>query len=393
MNFVGRSQKKQVQAGKVLQHTTLKFRLYPTPEQAELMEKTFGCCRYLWNQILSDVQEFYAATDVHYIPTPAHYKKDAPFLREVDSQALCTVHQNLRKAFMDFFRNPAVFSYPRFKTKKARRDSFTVYCREYRTGPSIYLTGTGLQMPKLGLVRAKVHRKPLHWWSLRFVTVSRTRSGKYFCAATFGYEVSAPKQVNPAPERTVGLNYSPSGFYVDSQGANPDLPATAKSREKLARMQKKLSRMVPGSQNYQDQLQKIRLLHEHIANQRKDFIHKESRRIANAWDAVCVRDTDLVELSQRLKQVRVMDSGFGLFRQCLQYKLARQGKPLIVLDRLAPTAKTCACCGQVNDRLTVRDRRWICPCCGAELVREVNAAQNIRDMGLEQFRKERQSAA
>ena len=385
MNFVGRSQKKQVQAGKVLQHTTLKFRLYPTPEQAELMEKTFGCCRYLWNQILSDVQEFYAATDVHYIPTPAHYKKDAPFLREVDSQALCTVHQNLRKAFMDFFRNPAVFSYPRFKTKKARRDSFTVYCREYRTGPSIYLTGTGLQMPKLGLVRAKVHRKPLHWWSLRFVTVSRTRSGKYFCAATFGYEVSAPKQVNPAPERTVGLNYSPSGFYVDSQGANPDLPATAKSREKLARMQKKLSRMVPGSQNYQDQLQKIRLLHEHIANQRKDFIHKESRRIANAWDAVCVRSEALTETVKQTPWAGAAESGFGMFRECLRYKLERQGKPLILVDRYFPSTRTCSVCGLTQDDIRYRKTTWVCPKCGTVHNREINAARNIKAQGLKQY--------
>lgn len=113
--------------GKTTQYTAIKLRLYPTPEQAELMEKTFGCCRYLWNQMLSDVQEFYAAADVHYIPTPAHYKNGAPFLREVDSQPLCTVHQNLRKAFLEFFRNPAAFSYPRFKTKKSGRDSFTVY--------------------------------------------------------------------------------------------------------------------------------------------------------------------------------------------------------------------------------------------------------------------------
>ncbi|MBD5133229.1 MAG: helix-turn-helix domain-containing protein, partial [Clostridiales bacterium] len=112
---------------KETQHTVIKFRLHPTEEQAELIEKTFGCCRWLWNQMLSDVQEFYAATDEHYIPTPARYKKEAPFLKEVDSQPLCTVHQNLRKAFLDFFRAPSRFGCPQFKTKKARKDSFTVY--------------------------------------------------------------------------------------------------------------------------------------------------------------------------------------------------------------------------------------------------------------------------
>ena len=159
----GKSRKDRTKTLRSSRYTVLKVPAYPTPEQAELMEKTFGCCRYLWNQMLSDVQEFYAATDIHYIPTPARYKKEAPFLKEVDSQALCAVHQSLRKAYLDFFRNPKAFQYPKPKTKKARKDSFTVYCRPYHTGPSLRLTSAGLQMPKLGLLRVKLYRKPLHW--------------------------------------------------------------------------------------------------------------------------------------------------------------------------------------------------------------------------------------
>ncbi|MCI9318177.1 MAG: helix-turn-helix domain-containing protein, partial [Oscillospiraceae bacterium] len=123
------AEKTGTQGRNAAQYTVIKVRLHPTAEQAVLMEKTFGCCRYLWNRMLSDVQEFYAATDLQYIPTPARYKKEAPFLKEVDSQALCAVHQNLRKTFLDFFRAPNSFGYPQFKTKKARKDSFTVYCR------------------------------------------------------------------------------------------------------------------------------------------------------------------------------------------------------------------------------------------------------------------------
>lgn len=302
------------------QYTVIKVRLHPTAEQAVLMEKTFGCCRYLWNRMLSDVQEFYAATDLQYIPTPARYKKEAPFLKEVDSQALCAVHQNLRKAFLDFFRAPNSFGYPQFKTKKARKDSFTVYCREYRTGPSISLTGSGIQMPKLGLVRATVHRKPLHWWPLVSVTISKARSGRYFCAVVFKCGTQRPEQVLPTGDTTLGLNYSLSRFYVDSGGHSPDLPATAKAREKLARIQRKLSRMEPGSRNHEEQLQKLRLQHEHIANQRRDFVHKESRRIANAWDAVRVEDACLRRAGNGA------ETGFGMFRDCLRYKLERQGK-------------------------------------------------------------------
>ncbi len=310
--------RKDLPGGTTSRYTVFKFRLYPTPEQAELMDKTFHCCRYLWNRMLTDAREFYAATDLQYIPTPAHYKKEAPFLKEVDSQALCTVHQNLRQAYLNFFRNPAAFQYPRFKTKKARVDSFTVYCRPYRTGPSIYLTGTGIQMPKLGHIRANLHRKPLHWWTLVSAAVSKSRSGKYFCSISFK---CTAKEAEPVPPvRVLELNYSSARLYVDSEGSSPNPPDQTKSREKLARMQRKLSRMERGSNNYNQQLQKIRLLHEHIANQRKDFLHKESRRIANDWDAVRVKQEAL----------RGENAGFGMFLEFLQYKLERQGKQYIV---------------------------------------------------------------
>ncbi len=367
---------------KAMEYTVVKIRIFPTAEQTALIEKTFGCCRYLWNRMLEDVQEFYAADDVHYIPTPAHYKKEAPFLKEVDSQALCTVHQNLRRAFLDFFRAPKTYQYPKFKTKKSRKDSFTVHCRPYHTGPSIRLAADGIQMPKLGFVKAKVHRTPLREWPLRFVTVSRTKSGNYFCSVAFGYEAAVPERAVPTPERTVGLNFSLTRFYVDSEGASPKLPKLAKSQEKLSRMQQRLSQMVCGSKNYEEQLHKIRLLHEHLSNQRKDFIHKESRRIANAWDAVCVRETDLRELSQKFRQGNLSAFGFGRFRDCLKYKLERQGKPLIVVDRYAPAAKACNTCGRINERLGSREKSWVCPSCGATLAREVNTARNIRDFGL-----------
>ena len=367
-------------------NTAIKIRLYPSPEQAELMEKTFGCCRWLWNHILADVQEFYAAADLHFIPTPAHYKKEAPFLREVDSQPLCTVHQNLRRAFLDFFRNPGAFQYPQFKMKKSGKDSFTVYCRQYRTGPSIRLLGNGLQMPKLGFIKAAVHRKPLHWWDLRMVTVSRTATGKYFASVIFAYQAKKQEAVEPTQKTTLGLNHSISSLYVDSEGRRPEMPSWKRPQKKLAEMQRKLSRMQKGSRNYQEQQQKIRLLHEHIANQRRDFIHKESRRIANAWDAVCVRADDLTELSQGMTQGDLRDAGYGMFRECLRYKLERQGKPLILVDRYYPSTRTCSACGHVEAAVSYKRRTWTCPACGTVHQREINAAKNIKAEGLARFR-------
>lgn len=156
----------------------------------------------------------------------------------------------------------------------------------------------------------------------------------------------------------------------------------AAAREKLARMQRKLSRMQQGSRNYEEQLQKVRLQYEHIANQRRDFAHQQSRRIANAWDAVCVRGADLNVMAQRVKGGNVPDSGFGMFRTFLRYKLEEQGKRYIEVDPYAPTAKTCHSCGYVYDKLPPRARTWVCPNCGERLTREENAARNIRELGL-----------
>ena len=281
--------------GKIERNTTIKYRLYPTPEQAQKIETTFACCRWMWNAILADEQEFYAATGEHFLPTPARYKQEAPFLKEADSQALVTVHQNLRRAFNDFFRGKS--GYPQFK-RKYSRDAYTVYCHHYDLYPdSIYVNDVGVRLPKAGLVRADMHRKPLHWWTLKSATVSKSRDGKYYCSILFGYEEDPPKMVKPEK----------IGTYEQ-----PEPPEhIVKAEQKLATMEQKLRRMLPGSQNYQDQQQRIAKQREHIANQKIDFTHKESRRLADTYDAVKAGDADTKT------------------REQLRYKLERQGKRLL----------------------------------------------------------------
>ena len=132
-------------------------------------------------------------------------------------------------------------------------------------------------------------------------------------------------------------------------------------------------------------MHKYRLLHEHIANQRHDFIHKESRRIANAWDAVCVRADALADMSRDPRYGSVPDSGYGMFRACLRYKLERQGKPLILVSRYQPTTRTCSVCGLVRDTAPVKGKTWSCPKCGTVHNREINAAQNVKAQGLAQY--------
>ena len=373
--------------GMTVQYTTIKARLYPNEFQAELFEKTFGCCRWIWNHMLADQQRFYLETDQHFIPTPAKYKKEAPFLTEVDNQALIQEHNKLSQAFRVFFKSPEHFGHPNFKRKKTDRDSFTACNHVFESGPTIYITKDGIRMTKVGIVKAKFPRRPRNGWKLRRVTVEKAKTGKYFACILYEYAVKERPAVTPAPETTLGLKYSMTHFYVADSGELADPPRWLRqSQEKLAKLQKRLSRMEPGSKNYAEAVQKYRLLHEHIANQRRDFIHKESSRIANGWDAVCMRDDDLQKMAREIKLGYVIDAGFGMFRECLRYKLARQGKALIMVDRYAPTSRTCSACGLIlDDAIHYKKRIWTCPRCGAVHSREVNAAKSIKAQGLAQY--------
>ena len=372
------------------QYTTLKVRLYPSPEQRALFEKTFGCCRWIWNQMLADQQRFYLETGAHFIPTPAKYKTGAPFLKEVDNQALIQEHGKLTQAFRVFFQNPESFGHPKFKRKKDGRDSFTACSHVFESGPTIYITKNGVRMTKAGIVPAKFHRRPQAWWKLKRVTVEKSRTGKYYACILYECGAREPEPVLPQPEKTLGLKYSVPHFYVTDGGGMADPPQWMRlSQKELTELQRRLSRMQPGSRNYREAVQKYRLLHEHIANQRRDFIHKESRRIANDWDAVCVRADALTGRRNAAK------SGFGMFRNCLQYKLERQGKAFLVTDRYFPSTKFCSNCGLTLNEVNYQRRTWTCPKCGTLHQREVNAAKNIKAQGLAQYfqtQKRRESA-
>jgi len=373
--------------GRTLQFDTIKARLYPTPEQAELFRKTFGCCRYIWNRMLADQERFYEETGKHFIPTPAKYKGGAPFLKEVDNQALTQEYNKLSQAFRMFFKNPETFRHPRFKRKKNDKDSFTACNHEFESGPTIYITKDGIRMTKAGIVKAKFPRRPRNGWKLKRITVERTKTGKFYCCILYEHPVREPEPVIPAGETTLGLKYSMSHFYVADDGTKADPPQWLKeSQEKLRKLQRRLRRMEPGSKNYQEMVQKYRLLHEHIANQRRDYIHKESRRIANAWDAVCVRGDDIGDISGSRARGSLTEAGFGAFRERLRYKLERQGKQLLVVDRYFPSTRICHSCGcALPEAVNYKRRTWTCPKCGKLLSREVNAARNIKARGLAQY--------
>ena len=271
--------------------------------------------------------------------TPASYKKEYPWLKEVDSLALANVQMHLESAFHKFFRE-LFAGFPRFKSKKSSRKSYTTNV----VNGNIFL------------------------------------EGKYFASLLFCCENQTAEK-RPA-EKFIGIDFAMQGMCVFSTGKRAEYPMFYRNTEKkLAREQRKLSRCQKGSQNYKKQKKRVALCHEKIRNQRKDFQHKLSASLAESFDAVCVEDLNLKGMAGGLHLGKgVHDNGYGLFLSMLEYKLEERGKYLIKVDRYFASSKICSVCGNKKEELSLSDRIYYCEC-GNRMDRDVNAAVNIMNEG------------
>lgn len=354
-----------------------KFRIYPNSEQQVLFEKTFGCVRFIYNKMLADKIEFYKETKQKLNNTPAQYKKEFEWLKEVDSLALANAQMNLQTAYNNFFRDPKV-GFPKFKRKKKSKNTYTTNNQK----GTVSLLHNKIRLPKVGYVTIRQHRPIPSNYEIKSATISRTASGKYYVSILTEYSYDVPQPILNK-DNSLGLDYASHSFYVDSQGREADYPRFYRNtKEKLAKEQRKLANMKYGSSNYQKQKVKIAIIHEHITNQRKDWLHKLSHTLARDYDYICVEDLNMQNMSQSLRLGKsTLDNGFGMFRTFLQYKLEEQGKRLIKIDKWFPSTKMCRFCGTVNKSLKLSDRIWTCTC-GKTLNRDENAAINILTVGL-----------
>ena len=354
-----------------------KFRIYPNSEQQVLFEKTFGCVRFIYNKMLADKIEFYKETKQKLNNTPAQYKKEFEWLKEVDSLALANAQMNLQTAYNNFFRDPKV-GFPKFKRKKKSKNTYTTNNQK----GTVSLLHNKIRLPKVGYVTIRQHRPIPSNYEIKSATISRTASGKYYVSILTEYSYDVPQPILNK-DNSLGLDYASHSFYVDSQGREADYPRFYRNtKEKLAKEQRKLANMKYGSSNYQKQKVKIAIIHEHITNQRKDWLHKLSHTLARDYDYICVEDLNMQNMSQSLRLGKsTLDNGFGMFRTFLQYKLEEQGKRLIKIDKWFPSTKMCRFCGTVNKSIKLSDRIWTCTC-GKTLNRDENAAINILNVGL-----------
>ncbi len=355
-----------------------KFRIYPTQEQKTQFAKTVGCVRFIYNKMLEDKIAYYQQTKKKLNNTPAQYKEAFPFLKDVDSMALCNAQMNLQNAYNNFFSRPKV-GFPKFKSRRNSRKSYTTNC----INGNITLENGFLKLPKLkGLVKVKQHRQIPDDWKLKSVTVSQSASGKYYASILFEYENQVPEQ---ELHDFLGLDFSMHELYRDSNGNEPSYPRYYRqSEQKLKKEQRKLSHMQKDSKNREKQRVKVAILHEKVANQRRDFLHKLSRKLANAWDCICIENLNMQAMAQALHFGKsVCDNGWGMFTEFLRYKLEEVGKKLVKIDRFFASSQICSCCGYKNpDTKDLSVRAWDCPECGTHHDRDVNAAVNIRNEGM-----------
>ena len=358
-----------------------KFRLYPNQEQKQLFAKTFGCSRAIWNMMLADKIKHYRDTKETLYNTPAQYKNEFPWLREVDSLALANVQINLQAAYKNFFQSG--FGFPKFK-KKSHRQSYKTNGQK----GSIVLENGRIKLPKVGWVRVKAHRQVEG--IIKSATISTTPTGKYFVSILCETEIVPLPKTNSS----VGIDLGISDFAILSTGEKiGNERFLSKLSKKLAKEQKILSRRgllakkngrkLSDSKNYQKQRMKVAKIHEKIANQRKDFLNKLSANLIKNHDVICIEDLSSKNLMKNRKLAKAIgDVSWFEFVRMLEYKANWYEKKVSKISRWYPSSQICSDCGFSSGKKELSIREWTCTNCGSHHDRDINASINILNEGL-----------
>lgn len=361
-----------------------RYRIYPTDEQKALFAKTFGCCRFVYNWALSmkitAYKERKETLGNVYLTNlmKRELKTEHEWLTEVNSQSLQSALRNLDTAYTNFFRNTKAVGFPCFKSRKDRQSFLCPqHCR-------VDFSKRTITIPKAKDIPAVLHRKLRG--AVKTVTISMTPSGKYFASVLVDTDIQEmPKSVT-STSTSIGIDLGIKTLAVCSDGRTFDNPKNLrKSLNRLAMLQKRLSRRQKGSSNRNKARIKVARLQEHISNCRKDNLHKITCALTHDSQVhtICMEDLNVkgMQRNHHLSQ-SVVDASFDMFLAMLEYKCKWYGVNLVKIGRFAPSSKTCGKCGYVYKELKLSERSWTCPVCGANHDRDLNAARNIKEFGL-----------
>lgn len=358
------------------EYYTMRYRIYPSAEQAQQIEAIMGACRTIRDAALHDMIAHQQHTGETLTPRLHDYLAEPHMqLSDIDPLALSHVLLTLKARFDKL---AALGRQPAPVERKARR-SYTTSAKKGR----VSVEGDLLKLPTVGTVKIILHR-PLPPQRPINATITRTPSGSYYVSLLYGRPHTRAQPVLATEDNTLGLDYSNPLFYVDSEGRSPEPPRFYEAeRPRLERELAKLRRKQKGSANYEKQRQKVARIYEKIKNRRRDWQHKESRRLADRYEYIAVEDLDLQAIAGTYRLGKnAMDNGYRTFLELLAYKLDWQGKSLIKINRWVRSSQKCHKCGYLNRGLTLETRFWDCPQCGAHNGRDHNAAINIRNQVL-----------